>query len=108
MASPNNRAGDQGTLTHTARPTEYVRSSFRRLDASDYPEVAECSWNDIYGGGDNMAPGGLYLAAVMARSLNVKKGDIVLYIGCGRGDSSIFLAKHFGVTVVCFDRWISS
>ena len=55
-----------------------------------------------------MAPGGLYLAAVMARSMDLKEGDIVLDMGCGRGDSSIFLAKHYGVTVVCFDLWISS
>ena len=32
----------------------------------------------------------------------------MLDIGCGRGDSSIFLAKHFRVIVVCFDLWISS
>jgi SAM-dependent methyltransferase len=78
------------------------------LDASNYPEVAEYSWDEIYGGGDNMAPGGLYLAAVMARSMNLKKGDIVLDIGCGRGESSIFLAEHFGVKVVSLDPWVSS
>ena len=81
MASPSSLAGDQRPLTHAARPTEYVRSSFRRLDSSDYPEVAEYSWNEIYGDGDNMAPGGLYLATVMARAMNLKKGDIVLDIG---------------------------
>ena len=56
MASTNDLAGDQRILTQTATPTEYVRSSFRRLDASDYPEVAEYSRDEIYGGGDNMAP----------------------------------------------------
>ncbi len=108
MASANKLVGDQRILTHAATPTEYVRSSFRRLDERDYPEVAEYSRNEIYGGGDNMAPGGLYLAAVMARSMNLKKGDIVLDIGCGRGESSIFLAEHFGVKVVSFDLWVSS
>ena len=108
MTSPNNLATDQRTLPHAARPTEYVRSTFRRLDPSDYPEVTEYSRNEIYGGGDNMAPAGLYLAAVMARSMNLKQGDIVLDIGCGRGESSIFLAEHFGVKVVSFDLWVSS
>ncbi len=108
MASANNLAGDQRVLTHAATPTEYVRSSFRRLDERDYPELAEYSRNEIYGGGDNMAPGGLYLAAVMARSMNLKKDDIVLDIGCGRGESSIFMAEHFGVKVVSFDLWVSS
>jgi len=87
---------------------EQIRSSFRRLDRGDYPEVASYSWEEIYSHGENMAPGGLYLAARMTRSMNLKEGDIVLDIGCGRGDSSIFLAKHFGVTVVCFDLWVSS
>ncbi len=61
--------------------SEHLRSCFRRLDPNDYPEVAHYSWNAIYGGGDDMAPGGLYLAAVMARSMNLKKRDIVLDIG---------------------------
>ena len=108
MTSPQSLTGGQPILTRAANPIEYVRSSFRRLDLSDSPELTEYSRNEIYGGGDNMAPGGLYLAAVMARSMKLKKGDIVLDIGCGRGDSSIFLAKHFGVTVVCFDLWMSS
>ncbi len=87
---------------------EQVRSSFRRLDPGAYPEVASYSWEEIYGHGENMAPGGLYLAPRMTRSMNLKEGDIVLDIGCGRGDSAIFLAKHFGVTTVCFDLWVSS
>ncbi len=88
--------------------SQQVRSSFRRLDPDAYPEVASYSWEEIYGHGDNMAPGGLYLAARMTRSMNLREGDVVLDMGCGRGDSSIFLAKHFGVTSVCFDLWISS
>ena len=106
MTSPQDLGGK--SKTGTKRSVEHVRSSFRRLDASDYPEVAEYRRDENYGGRDNMAPGGLYLAAVLARSMNLKEGDIVLDMGCGRGDSSIFLAKHYGVTVVCFDLWISS
>ncbi len=85
-----------------------VRSSFRRLDPDDYPELSGYSWDDIYGHGDNMAPGGLYLASRIARSLNLRPGDRVLDLACGKGDSSIFLAKHFGVSVVCFDAWTSA
>ena len=92
----------KATDDHSTRPT------LHRLDPNDYPEVAAYSRNQIYGHGHSMAPGGLYLAACMVRSLHLNSGDIVLDIGCGRGDSSIFLAKYFGVTVVCFDLWISS
>ena len=87
---------------------EQVRSSFRRLDPDDYPEVSDYSWDEIYGRGDNMAPGGLYLASRIARSLNLQRGDRVLDLACGKGDSSIFLAKHFGVSVICFDAWTSA
>ena len=87
---------------------EQVRSSFRRLDPDDYPEVSGYSWDEVYGHGDNMAPGGLYLASRIARSLNLRRGDRVLDLACGKGDSSIFLARHFGVSVICFDAWTSA
>ena len=83
-------------------------SSFRLLDPGKYPEVSSYSREEIYGHGDNMAPGGLYLASRMARSMKLRGGDVVLDIGCGKGDSSIFLAKHYGVTVICFDLWIGA
>ena len=66
------------------------------------------SWDEVYGHGDNGAPGGLYLASRIARSLNLRRGDRVLDLACGKGDSSIFLARHFGVSVVCFDLWTSA
>ena len=89
-------------------PLERVRSSFRRLDPDDYPEVGSYSLDEIYGHGDNMAPGSLYLASRIARSLNLRRGDRVLDLACGKGDSSIYLAKNFGVSVVCFDAWTSA
>ena len=100
-------AGRSGA-SREASCCDAVRLSFRRLDSAGYPEVACYSRDEIYGNGDNMAPGGLRLTARMARSMNLKEGDIVLDIGCGRGDSSMFLARHFGAVVVCFDQWIGS
>ena len=88
--------------------TEQVRSFFQRIDRSRYPELAAYSEDEIYGHGDRMAPGGLYLAARMTRSLDLQPGDVVLDLGSGRGDSSIFLAQHFGVKVVSVDLWISA
>lgn len=83
-------------------------SFFRRIDKSRYPELASYTWDEIYGDGDRMAPGGLYLATTMSRTMQLKPGNIVLDLGCGRGDTSIFLAKHFGVSVVSVDHWISA
>ncbi len=70
--------------------------------------MADHSWEAIYGHGDNMAPGGLYLAERMTRAAKLEPGDLVLDVGCGKGDSSLFLARHFGVRVICFDLWTSS
>ena len=81
------------------------RDLFRRLDRGSYSEVEDYSWEEIYGRGDNMAPGGLYLAARMTRAVDLKSGDLVLDIACGKGDSSLFLAERFGTTVICFDLW---
>ena len=88
--------------------SRHLKTYFRRIDRSYYPEVQAYSWDEIYGNGNHLAPGGLYLAAQMTRSMNLKESDIVLDLGCGKAVSSIFLAKHFGVKVVSVDLWISA
>lgn len=87
---------------------EQIRSQFRRIDRSRYPEVDSYSWDDVYGHGDAMAPGGLYLAAKMAASLDLKTGDTVLDLACGRGDTSIYLVREFGARVLAVDLRISA
>ena len=75
--------------------------SLRRTDRNAYPELRGYSDEEIWL--DNLGPGALYLAARMSRHMGVKEGDVVLDLGCGRGESSIFLAKHLGVRVVAVD-----
>ena len=85
-----------------------IRSSFRRIDPAAYPELAGHSWDEIYGEGDKMAPGALYLAAEMTRLMNLTPGSLVLDVGCGKGVTSVFLARYFGVRVCAVDLWISA
>lgn len=85
-----------------------IRSRFRRIDRSRYPEVDAYSWDEIYGHGEQMAPGGLYLAAKMARSLDLQAGATVLDLACGKGESSIFLVREYGARVIAVDSRISS
>ena len=75
----------------------------RRVDPVDYPELASYSREEIYGHGDQLSPGGLFLATRMARGLDLRAGDIVLDVGCGFGASSIFLADRYDVDVVALD-----
>lgn len=86
--------------------TEF-RRRLRRVARREYPELASYTRDEIYGNGDHMAPGGLYLAARMCRGLEVGIGDRVLDLGCGRGDTSVFLTRRFGVRVTAVDLWVS-
>lgn len=83
-----------------------LKRAFRTPAAADYPELGAYSRAQIYDG--RMGPGGLYLAAHMARALAPAAGGRILDLGCGRGATSAFLARHLGATVVAVDLWVSA
>lgn len=85
---------------------EQTRAVIAQLNIPDrirYPELDGYTRDELYE--DCQGGGGLYLAVRMARLLQMKPGDIVLDLGCGKGTTSIFLAKHYGVTVIALDLW---
>jgi SAM-dependent methyltransferase len=53
-----------------------------------------------------MGPNPLQLLEELCGNLNLKEGMKVLDMGCGKGLTSVFLAKEFGVTVFANDLWI--
>jgi cyclopropane fatty-acyl-phospholipid synthase-like methyltransferase len=55
-----------------------------------------------------MGPNAMKILEELAESLNLKKDMRVLDLGCGRGLTSIFLAKEYDVTVFATDLWISA
>src|ERR1041384_2520167 len=83
-----------------------IISSFRPPDRARYPELngytRDQCYQDFFGGG------GLYLAVEMLRILRLKPNDVVLDLGCGKGATSVFLAKHYGVHVIALDLWTSA
>ena len=97
--------GPRALEPDTMTPTE-LRDSLRRVDVAGYPELSTRSRDEIYGHGDQLSPGGLFLATEMARRLRLREGGRVLDVGCGFGESSMFLAETFGVDVVAVDLWV--
>lgn len=55
-----------------------------------------------------MGPNAWRIVRELTEDLPLQKGMRVLDLGCGRGLTSIFLAKEFGVQVYGVDLWISA
>jgi len=55
-----------------------------------------------------MGPNPLILLEDLCEHLDLKEGMKVLDMGCGKGLTSIFLAKEYGVTVFANDLWIDA
>ena len=55
-----------------------------------------------------MGPNSLKMLEELTCGMDLKPGMKVLDLGCGKGLTSIFLAKEFGVTVYATDLWIGA
>lgn len=96
----NNSPIAPGILT-----AEAIQASFRPLPRSRHSLLQSVTQDELYDSGNWMAPGGLLLANLVAEQLELRPGERVLDLGCGRGQSSVFLASQFGVEVVSLDLW---
>ena len=54
---------------------------------------------------NQMGPHPLWLAEFLTQSFDLNPGMRVLDLGCGRGITSVFLAREFGVQVYAVDLW---
>jgi SAM-dependent methyltransferase len=93
-------------MNHSTEEIQGILSGFHAPDRKSYPELDGYSRDEIYR--DFFGGGGLYLAAHMARTLRLQPEDMVLDLGCGKGSSSIFLARQYGVRVTALDLWTSA
>jgi len=57
---------------------------------------------------NQMGPCSLWLCEFLMEKMTLTPGMRVLDMGCGKGMTSIFLAKEYGVTVFANDLWISA
>lgn len=55
-----------------------------------------------------MGPNPLWLLEDLCGHMDLKPGMKVLDMGCGKGLTSVFLAKEYGVTVFANDLWVSA
>ena len=55
-----------------------------------------------------MGPHPLWLLEELCENLDLRPGMKVLDMGCGKGLTSVFLAREYGVTVFANDLWISA
>lgn len=90
-------------INYSSNQIRDIIATLRIPDRSRYPELDGYTRDDLYE--DCSGGGGLYLAARMVRTMDLQAGDIVLDLGCGKGSTSIFLARHFGVKVIAVDLW---
>ena len=93
-------------MNRSATEIQQILSTFRAPDRPQYPELQEYSREEcdqVFFGG-----GGLYLATHMTRTLHLRTNDIILDLGCGKGSTSLFLAKHYGAKVIAPDLWTSA
>ena len=75
-----------------------TRSEFPRSNQYDPKWVLE----------NQMGPHPLWLTEWLCQGMNLKTGMRILDLGCGRGLSSIFLAKEYGAQIWATDLWISA
>ncbi|HEX6682014.1 MAG TPA: methyltransferase domain-containing protein [Candidatus Limnocylindrales bacterium] len=80
-------------VTDLIRPDRYPRSS---------------RYDPLWLIGLDMGPNPLWLLEDLARDLDLRPGMRVLDLGSGKGATSVFLAREYGVHVVAADWWISA
>ena len=70
--------------------------NYHKTEKYDYKWIQE-NW---------MGPNPLWLLEELCRHIDLRPGMKVLDMGCGKGLTSVFLAKEYGVTVFANDLWI--
>ena len=77
-----------------------------RLALDVFPRSAAYSPRWVLG--NLMGPNVLWLTEALTHGMDLRPGMRVLDMGCGKGVSSVFLAREFGVQVWATDLWISA
>ena len=71
-------------------------------------KIGEIEFDDDLVMNNMMGPNALRILEEMIRDIDLKKGMRILDLGCGKGLTSIYLARKYDVTVYAVDLWISA
>ena len=82
--------------------TDAMNTTLRKVDRDKYPELSSYSRDGIW---RDIGPGGLYLVSLLARELGLRPNSLVLDLGCGSAESSLYLADNYGAKVIAADLW---
>lgn len=77
-----------------------LKTTLRKVDKSKYPRLGGYSKADIW---RDIGPGGLYLVSLLAEALELQPGSLVLDLGCGAAESSLYLADNYEAIVIAAD-----
>ena len=79
-----------------------METTLREVNKSKYPQLSSYTKNDIW---RDIGPGGLYLVSLLAEELGLRPDSLVLDLGCGSAESSLYLADNFKARVIAADLW---
>ena len=79
-----------------------LKTTLREVDKSRYPELSNYTKDDIW---RDIGPGGLYLVSLLAKELRLLPNSLVLDLGCGSAESSLYLTDKYKAKVIAADLW---
>jgi SAM-dependent methyltransferase len=80
-----------------------MKLPLKTVDRTRYPELSNYTRAEIW---RDTGPGGLYLVSLLARALRIGPGSLVLDLGCGAAESSLYLADYYDARVIAADLQI--
>jgi ubiquinone/menaquinone biosynthesis C-methylase UbiE len=86
---------------------DHVTSSDNRLVSDQFPRSSKYHPDWVIANASGGA-NSLWLTEWLTTSMELRPGMRVLDLGCGKGCSSIFLHREFGVQVWAIDSWVSA